>query len=137
MHRSEALKIAAAMNEAIWLRDNVEQISIEEIRESIQRIAEYGVFSNRQLQAISNGKVSHQAIAKITGKTDKSGGNLNPGTLELLRRVLLSRATSASDFEMIAEAIDQGTSQRMVAKLTGVSQSMISKKMKEDNARSF
>lgn len=137
MHRSDALKIAAAMNEAIWLRDNVDLISVDEVRDSIERISQYEVFSNRQLQAISNGKVSHQAIAKITGKTDKSGGNLNPGTLELLRRVLLSRANSASDFEMISQAIDQGTSQRMVARLTGVSQSLISKKMKEEHGRSI
>ena len=137
MHRTDALRIAAAMNEAIWLRDNVDQISIEEARESIARIAQYDVFSNRQIQAIANGKVSHQAIAKITGKTDKSGGNLNPGTLELLRRVLLGRATSSSDFDLIGEAVNLGTSQRMAAKLTGVSQSQISKKIKEEHGRSI
>lgn len=134
MDRTEALRVASALNEAIWLRDNIDLLNRAEIEEAIQRLGAFDVFSNRQIRAITAGKVSHQAVARITNKSDRSGGNLNPGSLELLRSVLYRRADSESDFDLIAQAVEQGTSQHMISKLTGVSQSTISKKLKEENA---
>lgn len=133
MDRTEALRVASALNEAIWLRDNIHILSRVDIEDAVKRIGEFDVFSNRQIQAITAGRISRQVVAKITGKSDKSGGSLNPGSLELLRSVLYRRAESESDFDLITQAIELGTSQRMISKLTGVSQSTISKKMKENN----
>jgi hypothetical protein len=133
MDRNEALKVASALNEAIWLRDNIHLLSRVDVEDGVKRLAVFGVFSNRQIQAITAGRVSHQSVARITGKSNKSGGSLNPGSLELLRSVLYRRAESESDFDLISQAVELGTSQHMVAKLTGVSQSTISKKLKEDN----
>jgi hypothetical protein len=133
MNRDEALKVAAALNEAIWLRDNIHLLSRADIDEGVKRLGSFEVFSNRQIQAITAGRVSHQAVARITGKSDRSGGSLNPGSLELLRSVLYRRAESESDFDLISQAVQLGTSQHMISKLTGVSQSTISKKLKEDN----
>ena len=126
MNREIALTIAAALNEAIWLRDHVDHISRSEIDERIIAISKYGMFSSRQISAICNGKVSPATVAGLIGKTDKTGGNLNPGTLEILRAILYSRADKTTDKALIKEALEQGNSQGMISKLTGVSQSLVS-----------
>lgn len=133
MDRASEMKIAQALNEAIWLRDNVAELERDEILSYLRHLASLGLFSTRQLCAIVNGKISHYHISKITGKTNKTGGRLNVGTLDILRSILINRADSDTDFKLILEAVGMGTSQGMVAKLTGVNQSTISKKMRQAN----
>lgn len=131
MDRAQETRIAQALNEAIWLRDNVYSLEEAELIERIKALGGYSVFSSRQLSAIVDGKVPHGRITKLTGKTNKTGGNLNIGTLDILRSILLSRAGADTDYSLIASAVSMGTSQGMVAKLTGVPQGTISKKIKE------
>lgn len=131
MDRAQEMRIAQALNEAIWLRDNVYSLEEAELIERIKALGGYSVFSSRQLSAIVDGKVPHGRITKLTGKTNKTGGNLNIGTLDILRSILLSRAGADTDYSLIASAVSMGTSQGMVAKLTGVPQGTISKKIKE------
>lgn len=127
MNRNEALHIAAALNEAIWLRDNADRIDRQELHNAVSLLGSYEVFSNRQISAISNGRVSPGVVASIVGKVNKTGGNLNPGTLEILRGILYSRADKRTDKRLIKAALEDGNSQGMIAKLTGVSQSLVSK----------
>lgn len=127
MNRTKALHVAAALNEAIWIRDHTETITREELVDAVMLLGSYGVFSSRQISAISNGKLSPAAVSGIVGKSDKTGGNLNPGTLEILRGILYSRADKRTDKRLIKTALGEGNSQGMIAKLTGVSQSLISK----------
>jgi hypothetical protein len=131
MQREEELRIASALNEAIYLRDNVEQMGKDEVIAGVRRLATYGVFSNRQIGAIINGRMGLPAIGEITMKSDKSGGNLNPGSLDLLLSVLYNRAVLKSEIELIAQAVDQGTSHHMISKLTGIDRSSISKKVRD------
>jgi len=127
MNRNEALHIAAALNEAIWLRDNADRIEKQELHNAVSLLGSYEVFSNRQISAISNGKVSPAVVSSIVGKASKTGGNLNPGTLEILRGILYSRADKRTNKRLIKAALEDGNSQGMIAKLTGVSQSLVSK----------
>lgn len=129
MERVEQIRIAEALNEAIWLRDNVSKMDKDEIKDAIIKLGTYKIFSCRQLSAIVNNEFDHSTIAKIIKKEDKTGGALNVGTLEILRNILYSRANSKTDFDLIKQAIEEGNSQLMVSKLTGVSQSMISRRM--------
>jgi predicted transcriptional regulator len=131
MDRSQQIRTAEALNEAIWLRDNVAQMDKEKVKEGIVKLGDYKIFSCRQLSAIVNGVFDHGAIAKIVKKEDKTGGALNVGTLETLRNILYSRANSRTDFELIKKAIEEGNSQLMISKLTGVSQSSISRRLNE------
>jgi transposase len=133
MDRATEMKIGQALNEAIWLRDNVEKLGPSEIEERIKDLGKYELFSARQLSAICNGAISHHLITKLIGKTDRTGGNLNVGTLDILRSILLNRASSGTDYALISDAVGMGTSQGMVAKLTGVSQGSISKKIRRKN----
>ena len=130
MDRLQEMKVAEALNSAIWLRDNVKGLLDFEIEDQLIEIGKYNLFSSRQLSAIVNGKISHARIGKLIGKTDKTGGNLNVGTLDILRNILLNRADDGTDYKLIARAVGMGTSQGMVSKLTGVPQGSISKKIR-------
>lgn len=127
MDRVKALHIAAALNEAIWLRDHIESLSNEELSDCIVKLSSYEMFSSRQISAITDGRFSPSKVSGLIGKTDKTGGNLNPGTLEILRGILYSRADKRTDKRLIKTALGEGNSQGMIAKLTGVSQSLVSK----------
>ncbi len=131
MDRATEMRVAQALNEAIWLRDNVANMEKAEVLGYIKELGNLGVFSSRQIAAIVDGAVSYRVITKLVGKTDKTGGNLNVGTLDILRNILISRANDGTDYDLIAMAVDSGTSQGMVSKLTGVSQGTISRKVKQ------
>ena len=128
MNRQNEIKIAELLNLAIWIRDNVDSMELGEIKKQIVLMADYEVLSSRQMSAIVNNRISHSMISKMIDKGSKTGGNLNVGTLEILRNVLYSRANGETDYKLIKEAIGQGTSQGMISKLTGVSQSSISRR---------
>lgn len=127
MDRQRELHIASALNEAIWLRDNAADLPKTELYAAVKALGAYRVFSSRQIVAITNGLVSSGIVSSLINKSDRTGGNLNPGTLDILRTVLYSRADKATDYKIISEAVSNGTSQGMVSKLTGVSQGSISK----------
>jgi hypothetical protein len=130
MDRANEMRIAEALSQAIWLRDNVYNLDEDKLIERILELGSYSIFSSRQLSAIVDGKVPHGKITKLIGKKDKTGGNLNVGTLDILRNILLTRANDGTDYKLIASAVGMGTSQGMVAKLTGVPQGTISKKLR-------
>jgi hypothetical protein len=132
MDRQRALFIAEALNEAIWIRDNADAVEKEVLMDSISNLGKYRIFSSRQISAITNGVVSHTTISKLIQKPDKTGGNLNVGTLDLLRSILYNRADGRTDHALIRSAVGGGTSQGMVSKITGVSQSTISKMLRRD-----
>lgn len=131
MDRAREMVVGEALNQAIWLRDNVYTLTDAQLLERIIELGNYSVFSSRQLSAIVDGKIPHGKITKLIGKTDKTGGNLNVGTLDILRNILLNRADDGTDYKLIASAVGMGTSQGMVSKLTGVSQGTISKKLRK------
>ena len=98
MDRATEMRVAQALNEAIWLRDNVANMEKAEVLGYIKELGNLGVFSSRQIAAIVDGAVSYRVITKLVGKTDKTGGNLNVGTLDILRNILISRANDGTDY---------------------------------------
>ena len=130
MDRAREMEVAAALNKAIWLRESVDGFDREQIIKHIKDIATHDVFSSRQLSAIVNGEIHHSTISRMIQKKTKTGGNLNVGTLDILRTVLYSRANETTDYSLIAKAVGMGTSQGMVSKLTGVNQGTISKRLR-------
>lgn len=122
-----------AIHEAIWIRDNARKISKELLIEKAQDLAEYGLFSNRQISKISDGVLSHVTVSTYIPKENKTGGRFSPQSLEDIALVLFSKERNRVDYNAVKRAMDAGTSPGMIARLTGVSQSSISKKFGEGN----
>lgn len=116
-----------AINEAIWVRDNAKQIDRSLLIERLQDLAEYEVFSNRQMQAICGNTISYTTIGNYTRKTSKNGGRLAPESLEDIREILFEKHNGRINYKAIERVLQTGTSQGMISKLTGVAQSTISK----------
>lgn len=129
---NEQLNRLYAINEAIWIRDRASTMSKDTLIEKLQELAEYDVFSNRQLSAICNGIIKHNSIGLYIKKADKSGGRFSPASLEDVREALFSKERGRVDYKSVEKAILAGTSQGMVSKLTGINQSSISRRFKSE-----
>jgi hypothetical protein len=116
-----------AINEAIWIRDHAKQIERPLLIERLQDLAEYEIFSNRQMQAICHNVISYTTIGNYTRKSTKTGGRLAPESLEDLRDILFEKHSGRINYKAIERVLQTGTSQGMISKLTGVAQSTISK----------
>lgn len=119
--------ILRAVNEAIWLRDHASKLDRDKLFEVVENIGEYGIFSARQLSALTGNLISHQTAARLCQKTEKTGGRLNPKSLDQIRQCFHDRINNTIDYSLISQIIDAGTSQGMVEKLTGISQTKISR----------
>ena len=116
-----------AINEAIWLRDNAVRIDKPELFKFVEDLGEYGIYSARQVSAIIGSQMSHQTIAKLCQKSDKTGGRLNPASLDDIKQCFHDRVNKTLNYNIIKRVIDSGTSQGMLEKLSGISQAKISK----------
>lgn len=125
----EKTNLLFAINEAIWLRDNYQQISDEVLVNKIVTLSNYGVYSNRQLSDLVKNKIKHSVIGKHTQKKDKSGGKLAPESLDFIKEFFFSVESSTPDYNLARKATLMGTSQGMISRLTGVPQSTLSRKM--------
>lgn len=116
-----------AINEAIWLRDHAARLSREELFKIVEDIGEYGVFSARQISAMTESLLSHQTVARLCNKTDKTGGRLSISSLEDIRQCFHDRINKTINNQTILRVLESGTSQGMLEKLSGISQTRISK----------
>lgn len=120
-----------AINEAIWIRDHSEKLSREELSKVIQDISQYDIFSSRQISSMTGNIFSHQTVSKISNKQNKTGGKLSVSDLEKIRDLFYGRSNGSVNYKLAKEIIDNGTSQGMIYRLTGIHQSAISRKIKE------
>lgn len=79
------------------------------------------IFSARMMQNVTGKPVNF--ILRAMGKTEKTGGRLAPETLETIRD-LKEHGFNKAD---VLWVLEQGTSQNTLARLTGISQSKISR----------
>lgn len=122
-----------AINTAIWIRENVEGFSADEAENAITELSKYGLFSNRQIAKIFGNYVSHSKVREYTQKTDKTGGSFEPNSLETIRQILFTKSAGKFDQEAVVKALEMGTSQNMIMRLSGVSQSVISRRLKNEH----
>ena len=119
--------ILRAVNEAIWLRDHASKLDRDKLFEVVENIGEYGIFSARQLSKLASNLVSHQTAARLCQKTEKTGGRLNPKSLDQIKQCFHDRINGTIDYSLISQIAANGTSQGMIEKLTGISQTKISR----------
>lgn len=120
-----------AINEAIWIRDHSEKLTREELSKVIEDISEYNIFSSRQISSMTGNIFSHQTVSKISNKQNKTGGKLCVSDLEKIRDLFYGKSNGSVNYKLAKEIIDNGTSQGMIYRLTGIHQSAISRKLKE------
>lgn len=123
-----------ALNQAIWIRDNAQKTSKADLVSEAQELSYYGLFSNRQISKISGGALSPSVLNASLSKNNKTGGRLSPENLEDILLILFSKERGAVDHKLIKKVLDNGTSQGMISRLTGISQSSISRKSGEKNS---
>jgi hypothetical protein len=120
-----------AINEAIWLRDHSPALDKKDLFKVIEDIGKYNIFSARQIESMTNGIVSHQTISKLCSKTDKTGGKLEVSDLEKIRDLFYGKSNGLVNYKLAKDIIENGTSQGVIYKLTGIHQSAISRKIRE------
>jgi hypothetical protein len=92
--------------------------SREDRRAACERLAEFGVLSNRNLEAICG--LPWYAVAEITGKRDRTGGRLEPATLPLMVTFAEQWEAGRRNRRLLVAILNQGTSQGMVSRLCNV-----------------
>ena len=123
--------VVIAVAKSIQLYKNADTMEKAEILELAKEISELGIFSNRQIEKMAHNKITHLAIGKVTGKTSKSGGKLNPATLEMIRDLIFQFNSGKIDWNMVDQVVLLGTSQSLVSKLTGISKTQINRRFIE------
>lgn len=121
-----------AINTAIWIRENAGSFSEDQVAQKVVELSKYGLFSNRQIAKIFGDNINHSKVRSYTKKTDKTGGSFDPGSLETIRQILFTKSMGRFDHEAVTKALEMGTSQNMIMRLSGVSQSVISRRLKND-----
>lgn len=96
----------------------------DEQRVAVADLGATGIFSNRVIGRIVG--LDAESVCEITGKTDKTGGRLNPESLPMLYDAwLLWQRDSVIDIANIRIAFKLGTSWGMIAKLVGLPKSTV------------
>ena len=104
-------------------------ISRQERLDNIIALAEWGIFSNAQIAHFTG--TNPHLVAKFTGKTDRTGGNLPGESLQPIIDIVTARANDQEARGAVARAIEAKASTRMIARLTGLSQSTVMRLSRE------
>ena len=116
------------LSQAIWLRDNAESITKTRAFELIRELDEFSALSIRQISKIINGKISNTTLCKYLVVKPRVGGRLNPKSLEDIAQCLSDKERNSVDYRIVKRILLAGTSQNTMSRLTGINQSLISKK---------
>jgi hypothetical protein len=116
------------LSQAIWLRDNAESLTKTKTFELVRELDEFGALSIRQISKIIDGKVSNTTLCKYLAVKPRVGGRLNPNSLEDIVQCLSDKEDNAVDYRVVKRILLAGTSQNTLSRLTGINQSLISKK---------
>jgi hypothetical protein len=114
-----------AIKQAKYAYDHRESLTRNEKLTAALELAEWGIFSNRQIAGFTG--LPRAAVDGISTKTDGTGGNLPGAALQDILKVATAHNRGEIDELSIRKAINDGASTRMVARLTGVSQSAVSR----------
>ncbi len=123
--------VVMAIAKSIQLYKNAETMEKPEILKLAREISELNIFSNRQIEKMAHNRITHLAIGKVTGKTTKNGGKLNPASLELIRELIFEFSDGKINWEKVGQVVRMGTSQNLVSKLTGISKTQINRRFVE------
>lgn len=102
------------------LQKHCQTLTSEQIAEELSQLTD-PVFSARMMVKVTG--LPMKAVLGAMGKTEKTGGRLNPETLP----VILKLRDYGYVKEDVVWCLTEGTSQNLLSRLTGISQSRISR----------
>lgn len=100
-----------------------EALKMEGLAEAVDTLAGHGLWSRRQIMAITGG--TEHAVRSTFTKGDHTGGRFNPDTLDLLLELFELQDMNEQNPHLIAYIVDKGTSVRMLSRLSGIPESTI------------
>lgn len=115
------------LSQAVWLKENNSTLNKGEVFYYITELDTLGEFSVKQLSNISNNKISASSLYRYLVDKPRKGGRLNTGSLRELFELFKECELGAVDYRVIKRIINAGTSQNVIARLAGISQSSISR----------
>ena len=89
-------------------------------------LGEWGVYSKRQVASFTG--LRPALINDLLPKSDRTGGTLKPESLGYIIILMRATAREEDDCKAIADALKAGVSSIMLARLTGRSQSTLSRR---------
>jgi len=89
-------------------------------------LGEWELFSGRQISAFTG--LRPALVNDLIAKTDRTGGTLKPESLGYIIILMRATAREEDDCQAIADALKAGVSSIMLARLTGRSQSTLSRR---------
>jgi len=120
----------SVISQALWLRNNFLFLGKDDLFKFISQLDEAGMFSIRQLASISGGKISQTTLSRRLPKRVRLGGRLNTKSLEDILECFHNYENKSVNYRLVRKIITMGTSQNMLARLTGIPQSSISREVK-------
>ncbi|MET4703089.1 hypothetical protein [Frigoribacterium sp. UYMn621] len=114
-----------ALIQATYAYNHAETQSRNERIAAALELLEWNLFSNRQIAGFTG--LPRGIVDGMSTKTDATGGNLPGEALGDILKVATAHNRGELDELAIKRAVDAGASTRMVSKLSGVSQSAVSR----------
>ena len=121
----------SVISQALWIRNNSALLSKDEVFRFIAELDQLGLFSIRQLSKISNNKISSTTLSRYLPERKRIGGRLNPKSLEDILECFLEAEKTSINYRLVRKVLSMGTSQNVLARLTGIPQSTMSRRVKD------
>lgn len=115
------------LSQAVWLKENNKTLNKGEAFFYITELDALGEFSVKQLSNIANNKISASSLYRYLVDKPRKGGRLNTGSLRDLFDLFREAELGVVDYRIVKRIMNAGTSQNVIARLTGISQSSISR----------
>lgn len=115
------------LSQAVWLKENNATLNKGEVFYYITELDTLSEFSVKQLSNIANNKISASSLYRYLVDKPRKGGRLNTGSLRELFELFKECELGAVDYRVIKRIMNAGTSQNVIARLAGISQSSISR----------
>jgi hypothetical protein len=127
MNKHESIELIA---KCIQLRDTSFDLSREQLDLLIKDIAGYNVVSARQIARLSLGAISPSSVTRVVKKRTKTGGKLNPESLEAIREIIFEFDLGRVDWQKVLGVISSGTSPEIIVRFSGISRSTLYRKIR-------
>ncbi len=121
----------SVISQALWIRNNSVLLSKDEVFRFIAELDQLGIFSVRQLSKISNNKISSTTLSRYLPQRKRIGGRLNTQSLEDILECFRNNEEGFVNYRLVRKVLAMGTSQNVLARLTGIPQSTMSREVKD------